>query len=151
MDDRDTVFSWGFLRAVAHWSLAVSAAVAVAGWLLTGGFVFPASFAVAAGLDILTLDLGISRSRQALAEGEPARLPAGIFAARLVGKAALLVVAALLLDDPAAFWGVVTGSLVVDTTVLLAGSVTLGLRMVRQAGAGHSPPGDRGGDEGGSL
>ena len=115
-------FEWDFLRTLARWSALAALAVGVIGAVLTRDVSFVASFTVAAAIDVATLVAIVSAGRDSLARGsyEAGRLPV-LVGFRLAVKAILLVLGAAV---PAlSFLGVVLGVLVVDTTVLVGGSV----------------------------
>jgi hypothetical protein len=115
-------FEWGFLQTLARWSALAALAVGVVGAVLTRDVSFVVSFAEAAAIDVATLVAIVSAGHASLAGGsyESGRLPV-LVGVRLAVKAVLLVLGAAV---PAlSFFGIVLGVLVVDTTVLVGGSI----------------------------
>ncbi len=115
-------FEWDYLRSLARWSVFAALAVGALGALLTRDVYFVASFGLAAAIDVATLVAIVSAGRDALADGTPemGRLPV-LVGLRFGVKAVLLMLAAVL--PSLSFLGVALGVLVVDTTVLIGGSV----------------------------
>lgn len=126
-----------FLRAMVRWSAVVAGATFAVGAFVARDVRFVATFALAAAIDIGSMAYLAARRPEA---GEGLRTAAAL-GARLALKGVLLGVAAA---APAVFdfAGMALGVLVVDTTVLVAGSVRAVARMMR-------PPADDGMPEAG--
>lgn len=126
------MLSWAFLRDMGHWALALGGFAAVAGYAITRDPGFLMGVLVGTLLDVATLEIML---RAATHGGRDTSIDgiqraAGLFALRVIAKAALLV-AAFLLPDVLDLAGTAIGVLVVDTTVLVVGSLralVLGLR-----------------------
>jgi hypothetical protein len=120
-------FEWDFLRTLAWWSAFAALGVGALGALLTQDLSFVVSFAVAAAIDVATLLALTAAGRDALDHGGSgaARIPL-LVGVRLGLKAALLLLAAVL--PTVSFLGVALGVLVVDTTVLVGGSIAAAVK-----------------------
>lgn len=133
-----TVLTWGFLRAIAWAAVALAMAVLVGGALLGRGWGFALTFGFAFAVDLGISALVVHDARIHLACGGTGiawRLSA-LVGARLALKAVLLAAAAFMpgvLD----FIGMVLGVLLVDTTILVVGSIIAAARTIRH---GRTPP-----------
>jgi hypothetical protein len=133
-------FEWEFLRTLVRWSVIAALTVGAIGVVLTRDVSFALSFALAAAIDVGSMQAVITRGRGTLEGGAPVGSGLGLLvSARLALKAALLVLAALL--PSVSLLGVALGVLVVDTTVLVGGSVAAGTRTFGGHGGGSAGPG----------
>jgi hypothetical protein len=133
-------FEWEFLRTLVKWSVIASLAVGAIGAVLTRDVSFALSFALAAAIDVGSMQAVIARGHDALERGAPVGSGLGLLVgARLALKAALLVLAVLL--PAVSLLGVALGALVVDTTVLVGGSVAAGTRTFGGHGGSAGPGG----------
>jgi len=116
--------SVGLLREVAVWSVPVALAVALVGSALSRDPAFGATCLIGAAFDVGTLYWALHRMgrfdrSEALASGPVV----SVFLGRLAVKAALLVVAAILVPRLSVL-GMATGVVTVDLTLATAGSAS---------------------------
>jgi len=132
MLDENEIYSWEFLNGMVGWAKYFAVAVALGGFYLTGDYKFLIAFGVGATFDILTLIGIIAKGKKLLAADlkKGGSAVVSLIALRLGVKAILLSAAAFI---PQAFnlWGMVLGVLIVDTTILAAGSVKTALEVWR--------------------
>lgn len=129
MDGPETRFPGpGFVRAMVRRSAVLAAIGIAAGTVLSTDARFALSFALAAGIDIVAMQVVVASSDR---DGAGAGLAFGV---RLAAKAVLLGIAAVW---PSVFSlaAAAAGALVFDTTVLVAGSAAA-VRATFAAGMG---------------
>jgi hypothetical protein len=123
-------FTWSFLGTIIAWSVLFGVAVVIAAVLLGASTSFLLSFLVAAAIDVGSLWFMSYEGHKRVEEGTtPHAYIGGMTAGRVLGKAFLLLLAALV---PAVdFLGVVIGVLLVDTTILIVGSIASAWKVMR--------------------
>ena len=131
VDHNEAVYSMGLLREVAAWSVPMALAAALFGTAVAHDVRIGLSCLIGAAFDVGTLYWALDRTkridpREALASGPLA----SFFALRLIVKALLLVVAALLPG-----WlnvlGMAAGVVIVDLTLATAGSASAAWHLFR--------------------
>lgn len=130
MDGQAPVYSWEFIQEMAGYARYMAAGVALVGGALTQDIRFALTCAGAALVGIWLFERAAKRARTASERGTEAaayRTIGNLVAGRVVVKAVLLV-AATLLPTVLSFWGMVSGVLVMDTTVCLVGGVVASVR-----------------------
>ena len=131
------VYSVGLLRKVAIWSVPMAVAVALVGSAVSSDPGFGVSCLVGAAFDVGTLYWAMGRTnsldpREALPTGPFV----SFFLLRLAIKAALLVVAAVF-SPPLNVLGMAAGVVIVDLTLVTAGSAAAAWHTLRP----HQPGG----------
>lgn len=127
------LYSWEFLGELVNWSRMIAVGAALAGAVLTRDYRVPVSIALAAAVDIVTIQSIAARARKVVdqpglaPEGLSLSTVAGNLFVRLASKAVLLL-AAVVFPSVFDFWGMVAGVLVVDTTILIVGTTTAAVR-----------------------
>lgn len=121
------LFGQAFVHDVLRWSVFTAAVGGIVGWLATAQIAFALALWAGAAVDITTFRILAVRGQRAMVvqESERTRLsawPGAMLAWRLVAKAVLLVIA-IFLPWPGAFWGVFFGILVVEFMLVVVGIV----------------------------
>jgi hypothetical protein len=134
-DRGESFYSVGLLRQVAAWSVPVAIAAAVIGSVIAHDVRFGISCLIGAALDVGTLHGVLGRVRDAEShEFSASGSLTSFFLFRLLAKSALLVVAALL-PQLFSLLGMAAGVLVVDLTLVTAGSAAAAWRTFRPHGS----------------
>jgi len=127
------LFGEDYVGQILRWSSIFAAVGGVVGWLITTEVAFALGLWVGAAVDIGTFRV-LARRGAAAIEGEGSNVwPVGALIVRLAAKAVLLLVA-VLLPWPAAFWGVLGGVLVVELMIVVVGIVRSSTTMFRARG-----------------
>ena len=128
-------FTWSFLGTIVSWSVLFGLLIIIASVFLGASTSFMLSFLLAAVIDVGSLWFMSWEGHKHVEEGTPTTTYiGGMTAGRVLGKAFLLLLAALVpaLD----FLGVVVGVLLVDTTILIIGSIASAWKVMRDDGTG---------------
>jgi 4-hydroxybenzoate polyprenyltransferase len=123
-------FTWSFLGTIISWSVLFGLVVVIVAVFLDASVNFLLSFLLAAAIDVGSLWFMSREGHKRVEEGTPTTTYiGGMTAGRVLGKAFLLLLAALVpaLD----FLGVVVGVLLVDTTILVVGSIASAWKVMR--------------------
>jgi hypothetical protein len=123
-------FTWSFLGTIVAWSALFGVAIVALALLLGASTSFILSFTVAALIDVGSLWIMSRQGHKRVEAGQsPQSYIGGMTVGRVLGKALLLLLAALV---PAVdFLGVVIGVLLVDTTILVIGSIASAWKVMR--------------------
>ncbi|TLM78532.1 MAG: hypothetical protein FDZ70_03990 [Actinobacteria bacterium] len=120
---RHSGLDWDFLDRMGAWTVRLAAIAALAGAIVTLDVRFAVSCMLGAAIDVLLLHWVAERGKSAIAED---RLGGGLIAAflaeRILVKAVLLV-GATALPALSSFWGMVTGVVAFDVTLITVGPV----------------------------
>lgn len=139
MDRERPVYSWEFIREMAGYAKFVAVGVTLIGGALTRDVRFALTCAGASVIDIWLFDRAGKRtqtdSERQTGGAVTYGIVAGLVAGRVALKAVLLAVATML-PKVLSFWGMVSGVLVMDTTVLLVGGTVASFRTFRSRSAG---------------
>jgi hypothetical protein len=128
-------FDLGFLVFIQRWSLAVAALALVFGTAVTADLRFAASLIIGAVFDIALFHAMTNIASRQDTDNPALRL-SGFFLVMLVGKS-LLILIAFLLPAYLDIYGMATGVLVVEITIMTVGSFTAAMRSI----AGRTNPG----------
>ena len=122
---------WGLLQAMTRWSAAAAVVIATVALFVAPDQSFTATFAAAAAFDIATMAAAVHVAKQRFEGGSMtgAAIVAAVLGVRLALKALLLAAAAFVPWLNLA--GMAVGVLLVDTTVLIAGSVVSAAHLMR--------------------
>lgn len=123
-------FTWSFLGAIISWSLVFGVVILGTAILLGASTGFILSFLAAAAIDVGSLWIMSQQGHKSVEAGHsPQGYIGGMTVGRVLGKAILLLAAALI---PAVdFLGAVIGVLLVDTTILIVGSIASAWKVMR--------------------
>ena len=121
-------FDFAFLAFIQRWSLVVAALALVFGTVVTADLRFAASLSIGAVFDI-ALFRAMTNSASLQDAENPALRLSGFFLVMLVGKS-LLILIAFLLPAYLDIYGMATGVLVVEITIMTVGSFTAAVRTV---------------------
>lgn len=123
-------FTWSFLTTIISWSVVFGIAVLGLAVVLGAGASFVLSFLVAAVIDVGSLWI-MSRQghRRVDAGSSPQAYIGGMTVGRVLGKAILLLTAALI--SAVDFLGAAIGVLLVDTTILIVGTIASAWKVMR--------------------
>ena len=124
-----TDLTWSFLRAIVAWAILVAGAIAVTSCVVACDPRFTVTFLIAAAFDVATL-AWILRLARTFLEGETdtSLHLFSLLSTRLLAKG-LLLGAAAMFPDYLDFLAMVLGVLLVDTTIMIVGSVAAALNM----------------------
>ena len=123
-------FTWSFLTTIISWSVLFGVVVLGVAIALGASTSFILSFLVAAVIDVGSLWIMSRQGHKSVEAGRSAQAYiGGMTAGRVLGKAILLLAAALI--SAVDFLGVVIGVLLVDTTILVVGSIASAWKVMR--------------------
>ena len=132
MSDKTEVYTWEFLNEIVGWTKYIALGMMVGSFYLTKSYKFAATFLIGATFDILTLMGVIDRGKKLFAGDfkKGSSVVVSLIAFRL-GIKALLLAAAAFMPQVFNLWGMVFGVLIVDTTILIVGSVKTAMEIWR--------------------
>lgn len=123
MTPRLEIFDWTFLDEVGRWALGVAVLASVVGTVVVRSWTFPLACMLTVAIDVALVHASAVRGGRLADDGEVDHPAVAVFFGGRLAYKALLMGAALLLPGLLDFWGVVTGALVFDTTLLVVGSI----------------------------